>query len=215
MGVPECVTRKANAFDAANPRRQRISRILEPGAYTNGDAPVTENKKQTPKTLDDVRTFIHTIRGQRVMLDADLAVLYGVETRTLKQAVNRNIERFPEDFMFELSAEELENWRSQIVISNPGAKMGLRHAPYAFTEQGVAMLSSVLRSKRAIEVNIAIMRAFVQMRRLGAQYKELAALVEKIDKRSIKNSEDIEIVIRALREIMSPEPPTGKRRIGF
>ena len=176
---------------------------------------MTEDTKHTPKTLNDVRTLIHTIRGQRVMLDADLAALYGVETRTLKQAVNRNIERFPEDFLIELSAEDLENWRSQIVISNPGAKMGLRHAPYAFTEQGVAMLSSVLRSKRAIEVNIAIMRAFVQMRRLGAQYKELAALVEKIDKRSIKNSGDIELIIKALREIMSPEAPTGKRRIGF
>ena len=170
---------------------------------------MTEDTKHTPKTLNDVRTLIHTIRGQRVMLDADLAALYGVETRTLKQAVNRNIERFPEDFLFELSAEELENWRSQIVISNPGAKMGLRHAPYAFTEQGVAMLSSVRRSKRGI------WRAFVHMRRLGAQYKELAALVEKIDKRSIKNSGDIELIIKALREIMSPEAPTGKRRIGF
>ena len=176
---------------------------------------MTEDKKQALKTLDEVRGLIHTIRGQRVMLDADLAALYGVETRALKQAVNRNIERFPEDFMFELSAEELEHWRSQIVISNPGAKMGLRHAPYAFTEQGVAMLSSVLRSKRAIEVNIAIMRAFVQIRQLGAQYKELAVLVEKIDKRSIRNSEDIEVVIRTLKEIMSPKAPTGKRRIGF
>ena len=207
--------RKAKALDAAIPHRQRISRIPEPYAYTNGGTHMTEDTKQTPKTLNDVRTLIHTIRGQRVMLDADLAALYGVETRTLKQAVNRNIERFPEDFLFELSAEELENWRSQIVISNPGAKMGLRHAPYAFTEQGVAMLSSVLRSKRAIEVNIAIMRAFVQMRQLGAQYKELAALVEKIDKRSIKNSGDIELIIKALREIMSPEAPDGKRRIGF
>jgi len=176
---------------------------------------MTENREQTPNPLDDIRTLIHTIRGQRVMLDSDLAALYGVETRALKQAVNRNIERFPEDFMFELSAEELEHWRSQIVISNPGAKMGLRHAPYAFTEQGVAMLSSVLRSRRAIGVNIAIMRAFVQMRRLGAQYKELAALVEKIDKRSIRNSEDIELVISALKEIMSPEAPAEKRRIGF
>lgn len=173
------------------------------------------DKKPQPKPLDDVRTLIYTIRGQRVILDADLAALYGVETRALKQAVNRNIERFPEDFMFELSAEELENWRSQIVISNPGAKMGLRHAPYAFTEQGVAMLSSVLRSRRAIGVNIAIMRAFVQIRQLGAQYKELAALVEKIDKRSIRNSEDIELVISAIKEIMSPEAPAEKRRIGF
>ena len=206
------MTRKANAFDAAIPHRQRISRTPEPDAYTNGDTPVTENKKQTPKTLDEVRTLIHTIRGQRVMLDADLAALYGVETGALNQAVKRNIERFPEDFMFQLTKEEHDNLISQTVISSWG---GRRKLPYAFTEQGVAMLSSVLRSKRAIEVNIAIMRAFVQMRRLGAQYKELAALVEKIDKRSIKNSGDIELIIRALKEIMLPEAPTGKRRIGF
>ncbi|HML96500.1 MAG TPA: ORF6N domain-containing protein [Thermodesulfobacteriota bacterium] len=168
--------------------------------------------KHAPKTLDDVRTLIHTLRGQRVVLDADLAVLYGVETGALNQAVKRNIERFPEDFMFQLSKDEHDNLISQTVISSWG---GRRNLPYAFTEQGVAMLSSVLRSKRAIEVNIAIMRAFVQIRQLGAQYKELAALVEKIDKRSIRNSEDIEVVIRTLKEIMSPKAPTGKRRIGF
>ena len=170
------------------------------------------DKKPQPKTLDQVRTLIHAIRGLRVMLDADLAALYGVETGALNQAVKRNIERFPEDFMFQLTKEERDNLISQTVISSWG---GRRKLPYAFTEQGVAMLSSVLRSKRAIEVNIAIMRAFVQIRHLGAQYKELAALVEKIDKRSIKNSGEIELIIKALREIMSPEAPTGKRRIGF
>ncbi len=209
------MTRKANALDAANPRRQRISLTPEPNAYTNGDTSVTENKKQTPKTLDEVRTLIHTIRGQRVMLDTDLAALYGVETKALNQAVRRNIERFPDDFMFELTRDEYQSLRSQIVTLDTGRGRHSKYLPLAFTEQGVAMLSSVLRSKRAVEVNIAIMRAFVQIRQLGAQYKELAALVEKIDKRSIKNSGEIELIIKALREIMSPEAPTGKRRIGF
>ncbi len=176
---------------------------------------MTEDKKQTPKTLDDVRTLIHTIRGQRVMLDADLAVLYGVETKALNQAVRRNIERFPDDFMFELTREEYRSLRSQFVTLDAGRGRHSKYLPLAFTEQGVAMLSSVLRSRRAVEVNIAIMRAFVQIRQLGAHYKELAALVEKIDKRSIRNSEDIEIVISALKEIMSPKAPAGKRRIGF
>ncbi len=176
---------------------------------------MTENKKQTPKTLDEVRTLIHTIRGQRVMLDTDLAALYGVETKALNQAVRRNIERFPDDFMFELTRDEYQSLRSQIVTLDTGRGRHSKYLPLAFTEQGVAMLSSVLRSKRAVEVNIAIMRAFVQIRQLGAQYKELAALVEKIDKRSIKNSGEIELIIKALREIMSPEAPTGKRRIGF
>lgn len=173
------------------------------------------DKKPQMKTLDDVRTLIYTIRGQRVMLDADLATLYDVETRALNQAVRRNIERFPDDFTFELTRDEYRSLRSQIVTLDTGRGRHSKYLPLAFTEQGVAMLSSVLRSKRAIEVNIAIMRAFVQMRQLGAQYKELAALVEKIDRRSIKNSEEIEVVIRALKEIMSPKTPTGKRRIGF
>lgn len=176
---------------------------------------MTENTKQPPKTLDEVRTLIHTIGGQRIMLDADLAALYGVETKALNQAVRRNIERFPDDFMFELTRDEYQSLRSQIVTLDTGRGRHSKYLPLAFTEQGVAMLSSVLRSKRAIEVNIAIMRAFVQIRQLGAQYKELAALVEKIDRRSIKNSEDIELVIRALKEIMSPKAPAGKRRIGF
>lgn len=109
--------------------------------------------------IEEIRTRIHVIRGQQVMLDFDLAELYGVETRVLNQAVRRNIERFPEDFMFQLTDDELRNWKSQIVISN-SIKMGLRKNPLAFTEQGVAMLSGVLRSPIAIQVNIRIMRAF-------------------------------------------------------
>jgi hypothetical protein len=126
-------------------------------------------KKRTAKDreslvpADQIETAILLLRGQKVMLDRDLAVLYGVETKVLKQAVRRNIERFPPDFMFELTKGEFENWRSQFVTSR-GDRMGLRYAPMAFTEQGVAMLSSVLRSRRAVQVNIEIMRAFVRLR---------------------------------------------------
>src|SRR5690348_8325474 len=109
---------------------------------------------------------IHLVRGQKVMFDADLAALYGVTTSALNQAVRRNIKRFPGDFAFQLSKEELANWRSQIVTSNPATKMGLRRPPYVFTELGVAMLSSVLRSERAVQMNILIMRAFVRLREL-------------------------------------------------
>jgi len=122
--------------------------------------------------VERIERSILLLRGHNVMLDRDLAALYGVETRQLLQAVKRNLDRFPGDFMFQLSAEEFEDWRSQIVISNPAAKMSVRRRPYAFTEQGVAMLSSVLRSDRAVAVNIEIMRAFVRLRRMLADHEE-------------------------------------------
>ena len=114
---------------------------------------MAENKKIAIVTRERISQAILLIRGHKVMLDADLAALYGVETKVLLQSVKRNITRFPDDFMFQITKEELENWRSQIVTSNPSAKMGLRRKPYAFTEQGVAMLSSVLRSPQAIQMN--------------------------------------------------------------
>src|SRR6478609_9603841 len=119
-----------------------------------------ESSKKVSIPIELIERRIYLIRGHKVMLDRDLAEIYGVETRALIQAVTRNPDRFPSDFMFQLSKEELESWRSQIVMSNPGAKMGLRRPPYAFTELGVAMLSSVLRSDRAVRMNILIMRAF-------------------------------------------------------
>ncbi len=153
------------------------------------------------------------IRGQKVMLDRDLANLYGVETGVLNQAVKRNLSRFPADFMFQLSDAEMQNWISQIVISNPGAKMAVRKRPYAFTEQGVAMLSSVLRSKTAIEVNIAIMRAFVRLRELLSSNKDLARRLDELEK---KYDENFRVVFDAIRQLMAPPAPTGKkRRIGF
>ena len=120
------------------------------------------------------------IRGLKVMLDRDLAALYGVETRVLKQAVRRNADRFPDDFMFGLTGKEFINWRSQFVTSNSD-KMGFRHAPMAFTEQGVAMLATVLNSKRAIDVNIAIMRTFVKLRQMLDSHARLAKKLAELE----------------------------------
>jgi phage regulator Rha-like protein len=132
--------------------------------------------------IERIAEKIYLIRDEKVMLDADLAALYGVETRVLVQAVKRNIERFPPHFMFQLSEEEFEYWRSQIVMSNPSAKMGLRRPPYAFTEQGVAMLSAVLRSKQAVQISIAIMDAFVRLREMLATHKDIARKVAEHDR---------------------------------
>ena len=129
--------------------------------------------------LENITGLIYLIRGKRVIIDRDLAVLYGVETKRLKEQVKRNIERFPEDFMFELSKSEFKNWRSQFATSNRD-KIGLRYSPMAFTEQGVAMLSSVLRSKTAIQVNIQIMRAFTKMRQLIFDNTELRKELENL-----------------------------------
>ena len=150
------------------------------------------------------------LRGEKVLLDRDLAELYGVETRALKQAVRRNRKRFPEDFMFELTKQEFEDWRSQFVISNSD-KMGLRYRPMAFTEQGVAMLSSVLNSDRAVEVNIAIMRAFVQLRKMIASNEELA---RKLDELEEKYDEQFRIVFDAIRALIEHDEKPPKK-IGF
>ncbi len=150
------------------------------------------------------------IRGQNVMLDADLAELYEVETRELNQAVKRNLERFPEDFMFRLTDDEAAALRSQIVTSNEG-RGGRRYTPYAFTEQGVAMLSSVLRSPRAVQVNIAIMRAFVKLREIIASHHQLARRLEEMESRY---DAQFRAVFDAIRELMKP-PEKPRRRIGF
>jgi hypothetical protein len=152
---------------------------------------------------------IYLIRGQKVMLDRDLAELYEVETRVLNQAVRRNAERFPEDFVFSLTRGEIMNL-SQTVIS-PGNRV--KHAPnvFVFTEQGVAMLSSVLRSKRAVQVNIAIMRAFVKLRQLIASNKELSQRLDELEK---KYDSQFRVVFDAIRELMTP-PERDKKKIGF
>ncbi|MFC1596280.1 ORF6N domain-containing protein [Candidatus Margulisiibacteriota bacterium] len=160
---------------------------------------------------------IFLIRNMKVMLDRDLADLYGVETRTLNQAVRRNLERFPDDFMFQLTKEETENWKSQIVISN-SEKMGLRKQPLAFTEQGVAMLSSVLNSRRAIEINIQIMRAFTKMRELFATHKDLQRQVEDMIRVHGKKLKDLDYHVKAIYEVIQSlleTPASEVKQIGF
>jgi len=155
-----------------------------------------------------IENKIYLIRGHKVMLAKDLAELYDVQTRSLNQAVKRNSNRFPEDFMFQLTKEESENLRSQTVISSWG---GTRYLPYAFTEQGVAMLSSVLRGKRAVQVNIEIMRAFVRLRELMLTHRDLAAKLRELEQ---KYDSQFRLVFEAIRELMEPAP-TEKERIGF
>jgi len=161
--------------------------------------------------LQKIEPLILLIRGQKVMLDRDLAELYGVETRVPNQAVRRNIRRFPPDFMFQMSPEEFAKWKSQIVMTNR-ERMGLRRRPLVFTEQGVAMLSSVLGSDRAIDVNIAIMRAFVRLREMMATHKDLAKKIEELEK---KYDAQFRAVFDAIRELLQPAPVPPKRRIGF
>ena len=158
--------------------------------------------KHTEITVADdlVMSQIYIIRAQKVMLDRDLAALYRVETRILKQAVRRNIDRFPEDFMFEMTTEELQNWRSQFVTSNSD-RQGLRYTPFCFTEQGVAMLSSVLNSKQAIYINIQIMRVFTRIRQmltdnteLRLEIAEIKHAVDKISKKQDGQDKNIELI---------------------
>src|ERR1700733_5587136 len=149
---------------------------------------------------------IYFIRGQKVMIDNDLADLYRVTTGTFNQAVRRNMARFPADFMFQLTADEAEILRSQIVISSWG---GRRYLPFVFTEQGVAMLSSVLKSDRAIQVNIAIMRAFVKLREILATHKELALRLEVLEKKFLKHDGDIRDVFEAIRALLAAAPAKG------
>ena len=155
-----------------------------------------------------IERSILLIRGHKVILDADLAALYGVETKQLIRAVKKYLPRFPDDFMFQLNEEEFENLKFHFGTSSWG---GRRAAPYAFTEQGVAMLSSVLHSKRAIQVNIEIMRAFVRLRRILASHADLARKLDSLEK---KYDTQFKVVFDAIRELMKP-PETKKRPIGF
>lgn len=152
---------------------------------------------------------IHAIRSQKVMLDRDLAFLYGVQTKALNRAVKRNRDRFPQDFMFRLTREELENLRFQNGTSRGWG--GRRHLPYAFTEHGVAMLSGVLRSRRAVRVNIEIMRAFVRLRRLAVSYEDLERKIEALEQ---KYDAQFRVVFDAIRELMEP-PESPPSPIGF
>jgi ORF6N domain len=184
----------------------------------------TSTPPHVPSLQPHIARHILLLRGQRVMLDAELAALYGVETKVLVQAIKRNLERFPSDFMFQLDAEEYAALRSQFVTSNVG-RGGRRYAPYAFTEQGVAMLSSVLNSPRAIAINIEIMRAFVQVRSMAATHQDLAKQLSELQDKteslamqhyafSRNTRNQLKQVFEALRELMTP-PERTKRPIGF
>ncbi|MCK9640175.1 MAG: ORF6N domain-containing protein [Prolixibacteraceae bacterium] len=156
---------------------------------------------------------IYLVRNQKVMIDRDLAILYGIETKVLKQSVKRNIERFPTDFMFEMTKEELDNWRSQIVTSNAD-KMGLRYAPYCFTEPGVTMLSCVLNSKRAIEVNIKIIRVFTRLKEMVLTHKDILLKLEQMESQLFKNSKEIQVIFSALKQLLNPAQ-VSRRKVGF
>lgn len=170
---------------------------------------MTDEAKASVVPAQSIERAIIRLRGMNVMLDEDLAALYGVETRVMVQAVKRNIARFPSDFMFQLDAEELDLLKSQSVISRHWG--GRRTLPYAFSEQGVAMLSGVLRSERAIQVNIEIMRAFVRLRNLIGSSAELLRRLDEMERRY---DEQFQVVFDAIRELMRT-PETPQRRIGF
>lgn len=166
--------------------------------------------------VERIERCILQIRSHKVILDSDLAFLYDVEAKALNRAVRRNLKRFPEDFMFQLSEEEFDNLRCQIGTSRWG---GRRYRPYAFTEQGVAMLSSVLHSDRAIQVNVEIMRAFVRLRQLLASHGELARKLETLERRMVEHDKQFAVVFEAIRQLMEgdvaikEEPP--KERMGY
>lgn len=171
--------------------------------------------KEPVVSVENITGKIYRIRKEKVILDSDLAKLYGVETKVLIQSVKRNIERFPEDFMFQLTKVKYHSLRSQFVTSRWG---GRRYMPYVFTEQGVAMLSSVLKSKRAISVNISIMRAFVQLRKFLQSNEELSRKLKKLEfetkKRFSEHEEKIQLIFEAIKELIT-EKEKPKNPIGF
>ena len=168
--------------------------------------------KTSPLATERIERAILVLRGHKVLLDSDLADLYEVPTKVLLQAVKRNLERFPADFMFCMNNQEVMALRSQSVTSNKPGRGGRRTAPYVFTEQGVAMLSSVLNSPRAIAVNIEIMRAFVKLRVVLASNK---ALARRLDQLEASTNEKFTVVFDAIRQLMAPPEPKKKRGIGF
>ena len=199
---------RAPVFDKPVGAADRGRGTVFPGENVQMKRPTNRARQLVP--LESVGQMIGFIRERRIMLDVDLAALYGVETRALVQAVKRNRHRFPPDFMFQLDVEECSRLRSQIVISK--ARGGRRYAPYVFTEQGVAMLSSVLKSHRAIQVNIHIMRAFVRLREVLATHRALARKLEHLER---KYDAKFKVVFDAIRALMASPAPRARRPIGF
>jgi len=171
-------------------------------------------KNNLPTIPDEIIiNKIYFIREHKVMIDRDLAALYGVETKRLKEAIKRNIDRFPEDFMFEMTKEEFEIWRTQIASSKSDI-MGLRYPPFCFTEQGVTMLSCVLNSKRAIEVNIKIIRIFTKIKETLLTHKDILLKLEQLERQVVQNSEEIQIIFNALKQLLNP-PQEPRKQIGY
>jgi hypothetical protein len=167
--------------------------------------------------VERIEKTIFLIRGERVIIDADLAALYGVETRRLNEQVARNLERFPGDFMFQLTRQEVSGLMSHFAISN-GGRGGRRKLPYAFTEHGAIMAASVLNTPRAVEMSVFVVRAFVRLRQLLATHKELAEKLAELERKLASHDEQIVAIIDAIKQLMAaPAPPTppDKRRIGF
>ena len=178
--------------------------MFRPGGYMKELIPVEVIEKN-----------IYLIRGHKVMIDSSLAKLYEIKTFNLNKAVKRNINRFPQDFMFQLTGEEADSLRFQIGMTKTKGRGGRRYLPYAFTEQGVAMLSSVLNSERAVQVNIAIMRAFVKLRQMLSKHKELSHKLEQLERKIEKHDEEIKVIFDAIRQLMAPSEKKPGRKIGF
>ena len=174
---------------------------------------IKESQEKSLTVIEGIEEKIYLIRSQKVMLDSDLAEVYQVETRVLNQALKRNLDRFPEDFMFQLTDEETKSLRSQFVISNKG-RGGRRYLPYVFTEHGAVMLASVLKSQTAIEASIEVVRAFVKMRSILALHQDLAERLEKLEKTTDKHDQNFAVVSQLLSEIFR-DPKFLKRKIGF
>ncbi len=176
---------------------------------------MVKNELQNLVIEQKILNRIYVVRGEKVMLDRDLAELYGVETKRLKEAVKRNIARFPKDFMFEMNTVEFKKWRESIELS-ASDRQGLRYAPFCFTEQGVTMLSCILNSKTAIDVNIRIIRVFVKMREYALTHKEILVQLAKMEKEVKSNSKDIENIFAVLKELIEKDSkPQPRSRIGF
>ena len=195
---------------------ERIKRKILPGALVFVRITVNMAKKEVVDLVVEQKILskIHTVRGDKVILDKDLAVMYGIETKVFNQAVKRHMERFPKDFMFTLTKNEWDNLRSHFVTSSWG---GSRYRPKVFTEQGVAMLSSILNSKVAIQVNIHIIRVFTNFRKFALTHKDILLQLAKLEKEVKGNSKDIDNVFLVLKELIENQTksPTQRRRIGF
>ena len=176
---------------------------------------VRATRRTTPVSLEQVAQSILFLRGQRVILDRELAVTYGVETRTLNQAVKRNMERFPEDFMFQLTREEVEFSRSHSVILNPGRGQNIKYLPFAFTEHGAIQAANILSSPHAIEMGIYVVRAFVKLRELLASNKELAQKIDQLERKVQTHDQAIVGIFNTIRRLMAPPPAPKGRPIGF